>query len=587
MNHQPTSRRRGPGWGAAALLFLTLFLLARPARAQPSFTVNSELDQIDADTADGLCRTAADTCTLRAAIMQANTISGAGAIINLPAGQYELTRPAIGSNGADEGDLNLLAPAAGQPIITILGAGAAITTIDASQIDRVFAVAAGRSAILSGITITGGYAVEAGGVYNLGSLTISYSTITGNTATLYDGGGILNYGAMLMADSRVAANVAQGGGGGITNLGPLTIDRSVVTGNSASRGGGLFNNDELVMHDSELSENEASDQQGGGLFNFGAAELTHSIVRANTSTMQGGGIYNQEVGEILLADSAIDANAAGAAGGGLYNVGVAHLDHATITANTSWLEGGGIYNHEVGELLAVDSAIAGNTAGYVGGGVFNDGQTTIDRSAVYDNTGNHGGGILNSGRLVAINSTISANRALISGGGIYNQLIATVYSTTIAHNQADADNSGIGGAGGVENELGAAFDMGNSLIAGNIVGEATADECRGTLAVFGRNLIGESAAAVGCAVDNAFGQWDYAGPHAIGPLADNGGPTPSHALLPGSPAIDGGDPLNGCFGPDGQPLATDQRGRARVVGARCDVGAYEYRPPLYLPAIGS
>ena len=571
----------------AVLLLLLALLgpLARPVAAQLTFTVDSALDQIDADTADGLCLTSAGSCTLRAAVMQANTSSGAGAVIVLPAGEYELTRPAAGGNGPDVGDLNLLAPAAGQPVITILGAGAAITRIDANQIDRVFSVAAGRLAVLSGVTISGGYAVEAGGVYNLGSLTISNATVSGNTATLYDGGGILNYGALLLADSRVADNTAEGGGGGITNLGTLTIEDSAISGNSASRGGGIFNEDTLTLRDSELTENTAEQQQGGGLFNFGAAELTGALIRANIAPQAGGGIYNQEVGQLRIAAGLIESNTTGGGGGGLYNVGLAELAHTTVRANTAGLEGGGIYNHEAGHLTAADSGIAANSAGYVGGGLYNDGLATIERGALYDNSGNHGGGVLNSGALVVINSTISGNRALISGGGIYNQLVVTLYSSTIAANRADADNSGIGGGGGVENEGGASLELGNTLIAGNMTGPDVGDECRGTLAVFGRNLIGRDAATVTCTVDNAFGEWDYAGPDAIGPLGDNGGPTPTHALLPGSKAIDNADAINGCFGPSGEPLPTDQRGKARVVGARCDIGAYEVRPPLYLPVI--
>ena len=409
MNPQPTRCRRFLGLGAAAFISLAFVLTTPPAHAQMTFTVDSQLDQIDADTADGQCRTSAGTCTLRAAVMQANTSSGAGAVIVLPVGEYHLTRPATGGNGPDVGDLNLLAPTAGQPIITILGAGAADTVIDANQIDRVFSVAAGRSAVLSGVTISGGYAVEAGGVYNLGSLTISNATVSGNAATLYDGGGILNYGALLLADSRVAANTAAGGGGGI------------------------FNDDTLTLRDSQLSENTAEQQPGGGLFNFGVAELTGAIIQANTSPQAGGGIYNHEVGELQIAASLIEANTTGGDGGGLYNVGLATMAHTTVRANTAGLAGGGLYNHELGDLTAADSGIATNTAETVGGGLSTDGLATIKRSAIYDNSGQHGGGILNSGALVVINSTISGNRALISGGGLYNQHIATLYSLSLIH----------------------------------------------------------------------------------------------------------------------------------------------------------
>ncbi len=585
MNPQPTRCRRFLGLGAAALISLALVLTTQPAHAQLTFTVDSHLDQIDADTADGLCLTSAGSCTLRAAVMQANTSGGAGAVIVLPAGDYHLTRPASGGNGPDVGDLNLPAPAAGQPVITILGAGAADTVIDAGRIDRVFSVAAGRSAVLAAVTISGGAAVEGGGVYNLGSLTIRNATVSGNAATLYDGGGILNYGALLLADSRVAGNSAEGGGGGISNLGTLTIADSAIGGNSASRGGGIFNDGPMTLRDSQLSENTAEQQPGGGLFNRGAAELTGAFIRANTAPQAGGGIYNHEVGELRIAAGLIEANTTDGDGGGLYNVGLAELDHVTVEANAAGLAGGGIHNHALGHLTAADSGIAANTAETVGGGAYNDGLVTIERSALYDNSGQHGGGILNSGALVVVNSTISGNRALISGGGLYNQHIVTLYSSTIAANRADADISGIGSGGGVDNEVGASLELGNTLIVGNMTGPDVGDECRGTLAVFGRNLIGIDAAAVHCAIDNAFGEWAFAGPDAISPLGDNGGPTPSHALPPGSQAIDGADAINGCFGPSGTPLPTDQRGLARLVGARCDVGAYEYRPPLYLPVI--
>jgi hypothetical protein len=68
-------------------------------------------------------------------------------------------------------------------------------------------------------------------------------------------------------------------------------------------------------------------------------------------------------------------------------------------------------------------------------------------------------------------------------------------------------------------------------------------------------------------------------------LQNNGGPSWTHALLQGSNAIDGGDPVQGCIDENAVPLATDQRGAPRPVGVRCDSGAFEYRPPLYLPLI--
>lgn len=128
-----------------ALVFATALpgaalLVPVPARAQPVFLVDSVLDQIDDDINDGVCHTGANTCTLRAAIMQANRATGVGATIVLPAGSYVLTRPQTASDDDTSGDLNLATPISGAPLITIAGAGASMTIIDANQIDGVFRV---------------------------------------------------------------------------------------------------------------------------------------------------------------------------------------------------------------------------------------------------------------------------------------------------------------------------------------------------------------------------------------------------------------------------------------------------------------
>ncbi len=91
--------------------------------------------------------------------------------------------------------------------------------------------------------------------------------------------------------------------------------------------------------------------------------------------------------------------------------------------------------------------------------------------------------------------------------------------------------------------------------------------------MYGRNLLGDSQ---GCAFSgNGDAAHGLVTPASIGPLQDNGGPTPTHALLLGSEAI-GMTTLQGCIDETGAPLATDQRGFARLIGTRCDIGAYEF-----------
>ena len=112
------------------------------------------------------------------------------------------------------------------------------------------------------------------------------------------------------------------------------------------------------------------------------------------------------------------------------------------------------------------------------------------------------------------------------------------------------------------------------------------DDCSGTVHMFAMNLI---ETATGCVTDSSLGNYDFLNSEAfIGPLRDNGGPTWTHALLNGSHAIDQG---SGCLDNNVNTLTTDQRGAERPLdgtglgSAICDIGAFEYRPPVYLPSI--
>src|SRR4051794_10198746 len=87
----------------------------------------------------------------------------------------------------------------------------------------------------------------------------------------------------------------------------------------------------------------------------------------------------------------------------------------------------------------------------------------------------------------------------------------------------------------------------------------------------------------GCTIVTGSGTWTTLNSiYSYGPLQNNGGPTPTNALLRGSNAI---NTTQGCIGSNSQPLATDQRGAPWVFGVSCDFGAYEYRSPLVLPLI--
>ena len=152
-----------------------MFIVATPvALADVTYQVDTVEDRIDDDVTDGICRTSVNTCALRAALMQANRLSGPGVTrITLPAGTYILTRPATPGGSESNGDLNLAAPLAGDQRIDIVGGGMATTIIHADQIDRVLAVAAGRSATISDLTLRNGFrqpnAGDGGGILKPGN----------------------------------------------------------------------------------------------------------------------------------------------------------------------------------------------------------------------------------------------------------------------------------------------------------------------------------------------------------------------------------------------------------------------------------
>jgi hypothetical protein len=165
--------------------------------------------------------------------------------------------------------------------------------------------------------------------------------------------------------------------------------------------------------------------------------------------------------------------------------------------------------------------------------------------------------------------------------------LVALYNSTIIANDADHDRDQLGGiGGGVYSGAGARFIVVNMLIAGNTILDAPIDDdCNGTLEVYGWNLFGE---VTGCAFSgNGTASRGFITLNTIGPLQDNGGPTWTQALLADSEAIDTTIDSLGCVNETGALLTTDQRGAPRPMDARCDVGAFEYRPLryLYLPLV--
>ncbi|MEW5985446.1 MAG: choice-of-anchor Q domain-containing protein, partial [Chloroflexota bacterium] len=239
-------------------------------------------------------------------------------------------------------------------------------------------------------------------------------------------------------------------------------------------------------------------------------------------------------------------------GGGIYTIGSLTLVNTHLIANFSTdaeiTGGGAIYNE--GDLLLQRSTISGNSAADRGGGIYTNGSSatvTLVNSTITGNTASYGGGIASFGREVTtFSSTISHNSATNFGGGIY--LDVKTSNTIWADNTANRDGP----------------------------------NCSGFLDSSGYNLVSNNS---GCSIESTTGDQIGTAAHPIDPLLgalqNNGGQTPTQALLPGSPAIEAGDAA-GCLDSEGFLLGIDQRNYDRRAdgdgdGWRvCDIGAYEF-----------
>ncbi len=460
-----------------------------------------------------------------------------------------------------------------------------------------------------------------GAIYNAGVLSLENCVVTNNSA---GGGSVDEYN-----------DFAGGGGGGVYNNGTFTAQHCIFAGNfagpgirdgSGGWGGGIKNDGTCVLTDCVVSENQSglSGQaiasrnggkggSGGGICNFGKATLTRCFVGANRCGMGTDGVdmfpyYVSEAGD-------------GGSGGGIYNTGQLQVSGCTIYGNVAgsggnfhdfplqWTagtggDGGGIFNS--GKLAVVSSTISGNAAGLGGsgyGGIYASGV-----AYAAGGTGGGGGGVYNLGTLQLTSCTIVSNA---SGAGGFGSSFSSGYYGGGLPEPDPAAGGASGNGGGVLNDgEGAKLSMGNTLVAGNTASKGGSGGTRtlngggpdggalvqtgtpgadgigfdvaGGLSSSGFNMIGVGDGGSGFA--NTV-KGDHVGSLALpidpllAPLQMNGGETPTHALLPGSPAIDQGNSFR---------TSTDQRGRKRpynytsVPNAHgsdgSDIGAFELQP---------
>jgi len=493
--------------------------------------------------------------------------------------------------------------------IVIQGNGATITrnAAEGTPEFRFFFIDSDGSLTLEDVTVTNGYARTATDIYDSGGailsidgdVTIANSIFSDNLSKVSGGAIVVVRGGLSISNSTFSHNriVRETGGGG--NGGAVAI-----------RGGTLLN-----VSNSEFTDNLAT--EGGAISTFNTnSTITGSTFSSNETDGSGGGAIYSEISDLAITSCEFNSNFAMISGGAIeflgyyfdgyeliqYDVNLT-ISGSTFTQNEGYLRAGAILLKNASGVSIDNSTFDGNHAasrfsgdssGYAGAIYINEvvedvtadvsindssfyrnqsdggsaiydsagSRITIATSTFAENIGDYGtAGIQSDGSLNIVNSTFSGNTGDCSswddgacGIAIHSSRSAGIIYTTVVNNSGPESGAAVLSHGGT-------IKINGSIIANNIGGDC------GT---FAGGSLGSSSA--GLDSDGSCLAPIMADP-LLHPLADNGGPTETHALQSGSPAIDAGP--SGC-------VATDQRGVIRPYpsGGNCDLGAYEASLPM-------
>ncbi|HEV7731219.1 MAG TPA: choice-of-anchor Q domain-containing protein [Candidatus Binatia bacterium] len=595
---------------------------APPPPAALHFVVNDTGTARDAMLGDGLCATPTRTCTLVAAIEEANQHM-APAVAHVPAATFTFTTgpfddPEEGASALPTvlGDLSIVGQGSDATIFQLAQAG--------GQAFRLFLAFSGRLAFerltMRGGGFTGLYGQSArvlSGRLELRDAVVrdvrpggsSYAALAvQNGAALLRRVSLLDnyssepalfvwYGTVDLEDVVASGNEGGGNGGAVlvTSTGASRIVRSTFTCNQGQVGGGVNHRNaetgrrfhpNLLVEDSTFESNLMPFGAGALYTPDGASvEIRRSRFIANQAESGGGALVAG--GPLLISDSTFVANS-GSNGGAIetsFNAGLRRIVDSTFVCNQSINDGGAVYARATdfdGRDLEIErSTFAGNVSYFGSGGALS----------------------LVAAEAEITNSTFMGNAAALDGGGVYSdRSVVDLANVTVAQNTAGRIGGGLQNMSGRVN--GSTVGMSrlrNTIVAGNVDGGQAPDCGSGETVTLGNNLVGTTR---GCLLRASSGNppapGDKLGP-ATGPPLDariepidltcpvvNVGncvdvqDVPAEnlcALAPDSPAVDAGD-AGGCKDFDGDPLPTDSRGLARGDDdgngtVRCEIGACE------------
>ena len=437
-------------------------------------------------------------------------------------------------------EAHLLAALAGGGTVTFSCSGTITLTSTITIATNTTIDSSGQNVTISGNHLVRPFSVNSGSTLNLNRLAVAKG-MSGSS-----GSGIINFGTLILDKTTFSGDVS------IYNQGTLIANDSAFSGNGASV---IVNAGTAGMSNDTFSANNAPFSHGGGIYNSGALIVSNSTFSNNSARDGGGGICN--LGTLTVNNSAFSGNTVGGGardGGGIYNSGTLTVSNSTFSNNSARF-GGAIYS--VGTSIA-RTTLTVNSSTFLGNRAVNSPDSPMG----------YGGGIYNAeGTLTVSNSTFSGNSADDGGGGIFND--GQYYSPATVSNSTFSGNSAAVG-GGIRQFGGGAATLKNTIMANS----PTGGNCSGGITDGGGNLSYPDTTCPG-----------INGDPVLGPLQNNGGPTRTTALRPGSAALDAADDAI-CAAPPVNNL--DQRGYPRPLGAHCDIGAYELFQPtdyVYLPII--
>jgi hypothetical protein len=610
------------------------------------FATALDVDRTDDTAAASACTPSPNDCSLRGAIINANAdVSGMPLTINLqPATTYNLTLTnAAQENAAATGDLDITTT---DHTVTIVGGGSSgpnASVIDASGLnagatrDRVFQITvSGVVAVFQDLVIRNGQAADdgtsgsstdpaaqnanrAGGciLNNGGGVTLDHVTVQTcralgkgddiiNQHRTLDarGGGLASLGLLGnvgITGSTFTDDLALGGNGGNFNNG---------AGSNAAGGAVYFEGGTLNLEGSRIEASAAGGGNGGNQDQNGQTNGGFGGIAQGGGVWVGGGtvtINNTtfEETEANGGNSGTGGNGANpggdASGGGLYSLGNVTLTNSTFhLAEANGGDGGDAFGS-----TCLGGHMAGDGGGARGGAIFADGGSLIVNTATFANNTASGGDGGDGGQTDGgLGCGMHGAGGLAYGGAIANSaVIVNIKHGTISLNNAQAGNTGVNqggankpprlaaeGAGGGIRVGPGAVTLENTIIAGNTAANGAGDatgapvpgpDVDGTVTSNGHNLLGNTTEAAGFT-----GTGDLTGVNpSLMPLADNGGPTQTMALSPGSPAIDAGVAAGALFDQRGRPRTYDDPGVANAATSDAtDIGAFELQPLCTLSA---